>query len=195
MYKHLELNSFYNHKLFIESNHLQNSDMDFYKGTAGIDGLFLDLDIFRDQYKRIIYNDIPFISPVTDESLLKYDNIICEEQIIEIPNDYYSKVHIVGLCEWGDFEETIKLFDTNGEQESKDFYLCDWSTGMRYRQYEDKTHMVLSVPDTSGVIRYIYYSCCHIQALKGKLNKIKLPYLPNIHILALTLEKIYNRSL
>ena len=37
----------------------------------------------------------------------KFDNLVCEEQIISVPENSYKKIYIVGLCEWGDFKRFL----------------------------------------------------------------------------------------
>lgn len=181
----LNLSSFFNHKLIGEDNLLKNV---IPLSNSGIGGFFFNPCSLPDSLEIISIDGIPYIFP--DKSPDKYDNITCEEQKIIVPSGKYSTAYILGLCEWGDFSEKIKLqFDDNTSEEIEVFFLDWWKAKWSWKYDINKDcEVALKASISNSSIHYIYYNKCNIFNSDKILNSIELPYNPNMHIFGITLK-------
>lgn len=177
----LNLHEYYNHKSIDDGKStLENK---------GFWGTCFDPQSLPNSLETITIENIPFVFP--DKSSDKYDNIACEEQTIYIPHEKYTTLHLLGFCEWGDYNEKIKLIYEGNVNEEIDIFFYD--TGkfrglFSYDTVPTKEYKIALKADLNTWVCYIYYSKTIIKQSQKILTSIKLPFNPNMHIMAITLE-------
>ncbi len=189
----IDLKNFFNHKLIGCDYNIKNNES---LENKGICNFYLKPELLPNSNERIFVNKTPFIFP--DKSDDVYDNFTCEEQFISFPQGYYTHIHMLGLSEWGDFEDIIKiLLDDEEKGECKIFFL-DWSRkfssdGKMIRFDFDNKYDNSCFPAFKSVIsnydtQSIFYNNCSLINNSKEINSIILPYNPNMHIFAITLS-------
>ena len=184
----LHLEDYFNHKIIGDENVIKNISS---LNNIGISGCFFCPDMLPDSLKEIVIDNVPYTFP--DKSPEKYDNVACEEQIIITPVGKYSAAYFLGLCEWGDFKENLKLKFNNCCEEAEVFFY-DWWGGLGWFMFDyNKTNknckIALKATILDSSARGIYCYKCNIKCTSKDLHAIELPYNPNMHIFAITLEQ------
>ena len=122
------------------SPHLNNAGIASagHRITDGLDGLGTTFcaESFPDSGMTIICQGTPFIFPDKGDNL--DDNIACEAQEIALPIGAYSALHILGMCDWRAFEESLRLKAPNGTYMETPLGLSDAShyQGLQYGEHE-----------------------------------------------------------
>ncbi len=186
----LHLENHFNHKVIGDENVIKNT---FLLSNIGIGGCFFCPEMLPNDLEEIIIDNIPYTFP--DKSPEKYDNITCEEQTIITPEEKFSAINILGLCEWGDFTEKLKLKFKSNYCEEAEVFFYDWWGGLGWFTFDyNKTNknckIALKAPISNSSTCGIYYYEYSIKSFNEDLCAIELPYNPNMHIFAITLERI-----
>ena len=116
------------------------------------------------------------------------DNISCMGQNILISNGLFSKLFILGCCEYGFFEGTFKIIYSNGDTVDLYVYFSDWTFAPSNGEYiawegfksENQNF------DYSGKVK-IFAREYDILQNQQEISSIVLPDCPNMHIFAITL--------
>ncbi len=187
-FDHIALTEYYNHKFIgpasllndIKSNNVGNAEK-----TLLLDPQFLpdSLEVFTSQ-------GISF--GFSDKSDDKYDNIACEDQTLIIEPQKYSRIHFLGFCEFGNFTETAILRFIGQHSMEAVISLNDWWFHGKFMWDFDiinNCEVALEARDNTSAIRYIHFCSISINKTSQPLVEIVLPYNPNMHIFAITLEK------
>lgn len=123
------------------------------------------------------------------------DNISCMEQIIPVPENDYTQVLFLGCGEWGSYLEFIKIHHAQGENEIIAAGFTDWAYSPLFEEeiaWEGKCIKKDNAPGTKAYVHNQTKLRLFAKSYKLKIKKgiisIKLPYCPNIHIFAITLE-------
>jgi hypothetical protein len=188
-YYKVNLEAFFNHKIIADnkneiSDEISNFGLDFESC------LYLPSSL-PDSNSIIDIGDIPFLFP--DKSKYKYDNVSCEEQIIMTPNRSFSKVILLCLSEWGQFDgvlDRLEVLCTNKQILFVDLFFPTYSVGLYKMKYNicNDYFIALKPLDSTNTPRYIYMCSADIKNSDNEFFSIKLPYNPNIHIFAMTLQ-------
>jgi len=187
-YIFIKIQNYYNHKLIAEIDTLKNTNLKF--ECCGVTGSFLAPSSLPNSFDVITTNNIHFQFP--DKAVDKYDNITCEGQNIAVTFSPCSKIHILGLCEWGDFKEIVKLvFEDNSYEElTVSFY--DWRKTGAIFDFDIKMNCNIALKaeesGNSSSFMYIHYITCQTKYVNKRIAYLKLPFNPNMHIFAITLE-------
>lgn len=193
MFKTIILSDFYNHKFILDS--------DKRKEAAKILDNINEYGLFQPKYlpesaTECFVKNIPFLFP--DKDFDKYDSIQCEGQEIEIDLREYKNVHIIGAAVNNDFVyEELTLQNNNSGEEAvsdfilKDFYYIIGNTTTDYDKYYDclcEEAFVAYDSMNNTIKRCLYYSKVNFEGNSNDVNKIILPYNPDLYILAITVE-------
>lgn len=135
---------------------------------------------------------VPFLFPTcTDGNYLPHDNISCEGQIIDVNNRLYKSIYCVGFCEWGDMQDELTLNYKNGTVGHSTLFFYDWDrTSEDFFLYEAKNEncSVFNISESMKGKRALYLYTISLNFGDERLDTIQLPYIPNMHIFAITLE-------
>lgn len=187
-YVKINLLEYFNHRI-IDDNIINNSENKL--DNVSISGQFFKPDLLPNSLEEVCVDKIPYMFP--DKSPGKYDNIVCEEQLIYVPKGYYKGINILGLSEWGDNKDSIRVIFSNNNSEEVDIFFLDWGKAGSNWDYDSelnkKSILAFKSEITSSWMCAIYYNKCRIENSSKVMTSIKLPYNPNIHIFAVTLEK------
>lgn len=72
----------------------------------------------------LIYKDIRFPVKIFDIKS-RYDSLICEGQIIDVPKNIYTDIPFIATAQFGYKETYISLIYSDGEVENVEFTLSD----------------------------------------------------------------------
>ncbi len=146
-------------------------------------------DLLPASSECININGIPFTFP--DKSINLYDNISCENQLISIVEGKFQALHLLGMSEWGNICESIRLNYSDNNSESIDIAFRDWNpignTSWKYDEMQAQCSSAFSVEDNIGIKKHFYLHSLSILSKDKFLNSIELPFNPSIHILAISL--------
>ncbi len=163
----------------------------------------------------VVCNGTRFVLP--DKSDGTPDNIACEGQDMPLPVGRYRALHVLGMCDWRAFEEPLRLMATDGTGTETSLGLSDAShyQGLHYGEREALT-CPLVTPDS--LIPHVFlfgitppgadadYEMTQTQIEAGiwhqvisvepsrPLAGLVLPDNPSMHLFALTLEVLAERS-
>jgi hypothetical protein len=122
----------------------------------------------------------------------KYDNIYCEEQIIDVPPDNYIRIAFMGCGVWGNQEGDVVLSFEDGREESVRLCFNDWYTAELLtagkRVWEGNSCERLGMEITGRGKRYIFANEFKMNS-SSKLVSVKLPDNACIHLFAVSLGK------
>lgn len=187
----LALQEFYNDKLIADEKELKNLGDPV---KSGIAARLLNPLSLPNSFQEIEIECIPFIFP--DKASDKCDNIACEGQVINLPEDRYSSIYALGCCEWGDFKEKIKLFFIDDFVE-EDIWFYSWcndvSTVWDY-DFLKPSKIGLKPKNMLNDPRFIFFHSLDLMLNVNKTGKllkaIELPFNDDMHIFAITLQRI-----
>lgn len=132
---------------------------------------------------------VTFLFPELADTL--NDNISCQEQSIYVPEGQYSAIFLLGTSEWGSYSENMTVHYKDGETEK---VILEFSDNYKDPIYGEKVAWigtgVAKRNNNSQPLTYpvrLYIQSCTLK-YRGAVESITLPYCPNIHIFALSLE-------
>ncbi|MDB5054475.1 MAG: hypothetical protein JWM44_2525 [Bacilli bacterium] len=174
----------------LKINHLFNcKGFENDKNTADFDaeGFYFSNEFLTDQ-RALNIADMSFeFSP---KLYPNHDNISCLEQQIEVGEDLYKGIMFLGCCELGSYKDKITLTFEDNSTEEIVLGFSDWWTyfpvnneivAMKYNVIQrgrgKLTHEVHLYAQKSSLLTH------------KKLKQIRLPFVPNIHIFAISLWK------
>lgn len=144
---------------------------------------FKNMDFYR-------WEDLKFIIPsMTD---VKFDNIVCKGQKIDIPEGKYSKIYFVGSSEWGNYIDEVEVIYEK-ETHIEDICFTDW--GAQKAKFPREKAIWSgqgAVVENEKIQYYINVSIFmnYINVEKDKVLKgIILPECSNMHIFSMTIVK------
>lgn len=187
LFDFINLNEFYNHKFIYLQEEIAEDHVDYLRGE---DGYFFVLDN-ETNYKEIIeLNNVPFLFPYKKNS--KYDNIICNSQIIFPQVKSYSYIHLLGCGLHQDFNGKIRAEYENGEIENVSIMMKSWWGGdLRITRHEEKEK--LEFMSSKKIYKcidkiFLFHNVCSFQNNKNKLKSLQLPDNEFIRIFSMTLQ-------
>lgn len=122
---------------------------------------------------------------------LENDNLSCTGQSIPIMEDVYNKIMILGCSEYGDYVDSFQIEDIEGDIEEILIEFTDWSFLSKENEYVawegnqaiiNNGHLV--IPDNKVRL----FASEYVISKKTRINKIRVPNCPNIHIFAISLK-------
>jgi len=175
-----------NHKMIGRFNGDYDANMN------GIQNKVLLPELLPDFNKSVVLENVHFSLPEKSEN--NFDNVTCEEQIIDVPREIYTSIHVLGLCEYGNYCDNFRLNYSDGSMEYVSIFLKDWELGVRSwgigftPQITQKCRVVLETKNDHDETRYMYMCSSKLPPKSELLESIELPYNPYMHIFAITLE-------
>ncbi len=120
----------------------------------------------------------------------QYDNISCNEQVLNFEPVKCNRICFLGSAEWGSFFEPVRFWNTKGEMDEVNLGLSNHAFEIIYD--EKIAWMGKSVMMNDGeVIVYqpeakIFFVSCEMSK-EQEISRIQLPSCTNMHIFAITL--------
>lgn len=132
-------------------------------------------------------NNMSFEFPYIKDNIP--DNIMCQGQIIDLPEAKYRGIMFLGCCEWGSYVDYAKLNFNNSENLDIQINFSDWAiaapiydecVAWRGSVYDKTLFKILHEKNSLfALFRPIHKN--------DQLQSITLPQCPNMHIFAVTL--------
>lgn len=166
----------------------KSEEFEFYRNTP-VEELF-DPATLPQGPAEIQVSGIPFRLP--DTSGCCYDNIACEGQLISFPASTPVVCHVLGFCDMSHFFERLEFYREGILQGETELFLQDSWQGMEpfnYAIQSDTCHFALLAKTTVVSPRGIYRCSMPLDTAGKQLDALKLPFNPNMHVMAVTLEE------
>ncbi|MCK4257908.1 MAG: hypothetical protein KAX49_02960 [Halanaerobiales bacterium] len=157
-----------------------------------IDGMFGLLTSFPaeelPESKAIVtVNEVPFMIPPKEDGI--NNNIECYSELIEVPEGKYCRLHILGGCDNGSFEEKFTLIYSETEEQYKIGLSNTTLMRSMFKEQSAFKFTHLHAKDGEHIVKStIWHQSQNIESWRY-LQKIKLPDNPCYHIFAITLER------
>jgi hypothetical protein len=179
--KHVELTNYFNNKGFCNDN-AELSTADF----TGVGEFFL-VDNSLLNHHTINAEEMSFLIPNFESCI--YDNISCSEQIIEVPEGYYTGIAVLGCSTWGSFSTQITICNSKQELIKIPVKFTEWISPPVYEETIawSGTGIRKKVNNEAWKAGVSLFAKSYMTNLKEPINKIILPDAPNFRIFALTL--------
>ncbi|HEX2927709.1 MAG TPA: hypothetical protein VHP38_15860 [Ruminiclostridium sp.] len=180
-YSYIDLSDYFNNKAFGALLN-ENSKADF-NGA----GLFLvEEDFCRNDFWLV--NDMRFKFPRTETS--QNDNVTCSGQLLEFPPVKCGIIMLLGTADFGSFKDSILVHFTSGTTEEITVGFTELIFDPQYGETTaregracERLNGTVQIHNSRVKIFAKTYSFSN----PGDVARISLPYLPNIHIFAITL--------
>lgn len=133
------------------------------------------------------FHGVPFRLPNKDG---KYDNMDFSEQTLNIPENTYAKMHILGAAENGSFNETIFL-STRYREHSYKVGLSEWIYSVPFYNEKVAIQTRYAHSQTSGRVNIplnVWYQSIELNS-KELYCAIKFGDNPGMHIFSITMER------
>ncbi len=190
IYNQLNLHGYFNLK-YINLNEDEHKKASETLDSYGLLGSFFNYTSKSGWSENIEFDGIPFTLPKI--SYNKYDSISCEGQTINILENNYAALHILGTRFWGPSHNIDKLsiFCNNGNHYETDIFIRDFYSGNTKLDLDkyDCSIIIKGREPSSNQNRYIYYTKSHLPVPDQKIQRIQLPYNPELLIFSITLEQ------
>lgn len=120
-----------------------------------------------------------------------YDNVSCMGQEISVPEGYYGRIRIMGCSEYGSYTDKVGIYTTGGNVYSIPITFYEWCDNSnkdilawKGRIAHKKENEVLIIDQEHKI-----YAKEFVLSYNEKINKIKLPECPNLHLFAISMLK------
>lgn len=186
-WSYLDLSICYNNKAIGNS-----ASLECQANLTGLGAYILANDELQKSYLRNDETNFK-LAPILDSN---YDNISCNNQIINIDSDVNcTNISILGCAEFGRQDGEIVVCYFDGTQEKviiryEDFYI--WDNGIpdyggkviwTGKAAEKNNNEIINLPGSA----HLYYEKFKL-CLGGKIKSLVLPDIPNIHIFAISIN-------
>ena len=176
----INLKSYFNNQAF--NNSISN------ESTAKFDDngylLISKNDNFKDFQVGIMRFNCDSITGITN------DNIICNSQIVEIPQGKYKCIMILGCAEHGSFERTLRIEYVNGKSEQLTTGFTDIGEIAHYGEKIAWFGKFIKTVDSRAFVDGFepkIFAKTYYLISSGTVKRIILPDCNNIHIFAISL--------
>ncbi|MBA2668003.1 MAG: hypothetical protein H0U69_13325 [Trueperaceae bacterium] len=136
--------------------------------------------------ERIELGGVPFLFPPTDADA---NNVAFHGQRLEVPPGHYDELHLLGVSEQGNYQDTVRLVYEDGSVDEIPLGLSDWCQTPRYGEA-----IAFAFEQRRGAGGAIERITCRIlvQLLPvradSSLLRVDLPDRETMHLFALTLR-------
>jgi hypothetical protein len=119
-----------------------------------------------------------------------FDNISCQVQSVDIPDEVYTGIMLLGSSEMGSFNGIIIVEYEDGSNERVNFGFSNWWTffAMNHEIIAWKSRVIHRQMENTPSEVYIYAKNTVLNTRK-KARRLILPEAPNIHIFAISMWK------
>ncbi len=148
---------------------------------------FLIDDVFEKGF--IEWENIKFILGRNKE---KKNNIRCLGQTIQIPEDQYNYIYILGCTEWGDYSDDIIVTFSDGSSKKYKISFLDWTPSLELGEPTNTVYSGKGIKRTnsrfieSDIPHRLYGKKLYIDS-NDKIKYITLPNVITMHIFAMSL--------
>jgi hypothetical protein len=191
----VDLYDYFNSKLFLNKDEVEKSTALLkYVGARNQTWHLFCSDSLPGSLETTNVLNTPFIFP--DKAYDKFDSISCEGQIINLEEDKYKVIHLLGTA-FDDVYcyEKLKVTYTDDSFAEKDIYFKEWAYLPANTSWEfndsARPKCLIGIKGqhlSDFTVRCIYYNRCELTEKDKVIKKIELPYNPDLYIFGITLE-------
>jgi hypothetical protein len=137
--------------------------------------------------ERIELGGVPFLFPPVDADA---NNVAFHGQRLEVPEDRYDELHLLGVSEQGNYQETLRLVYQDGGVDELALGLSDWCQSPRYGEA-----IAFEFAQRRGASGAVERITCRILQQRltvrpdSPLVRVELPDRETMHLFALTLRR------